>query len=469
MGTAGGAPESARTSAGPLTYVADAPPVEGGSRSDVIVIGGGVSGLVAAGALGRAGLRVSLLEARDRLGGRVHTITDQTTNRPIDLGAEWIASGLQVEGLLRSRHVPLHGGAGDHFVRHGHELERMDDIGDATGSLLERLAHEVGGAQQPDLSLRDALDRWAREPELADDRAMLLGYVQGFHAADPARLSTKWLLEVEANQSADASEWRSDQGTGAVVSLLAAALPHDVTVHRQAVVRHVAWRPGHVTVTLADGAVHTARAAVITLPLPVLQSEAQAVTFDPPLPASHTAHGLLHMGHARRVTCVFREPFWERLADVNDFSFLQAFDAPLPTWWRNVPRGVPLLTGWAAGPQLRDGVDAGVSELQLRAACVTSLARAFAQPAAHMDALLLHVHSHDWSRDACARGAYSYVGTGGVHAYRAMREPVADTLFLAGEATAGKGYNGTMEGAWRTGEEAAQRVLDRQRRNGVMG
>lgn len=95
------------------------------------------------------------------------------------------------------------------------------------------------------------------------------------------------------------------------------------------------------------------------------------------------------------------------MPDVAGFSFLQAFDAAIPTWWPAVPRGVPLLTGWAAGPQLPASLDAGASDSALRDAIVTSLAHALGTPADVVARQLLDVHTHDWSADRFVGGAYT--------------------------------------------------------------
>jgi monoamine oxidase len=69
-------------------------------------------------------------------------------------------------------------------------------------------------------------------------------------------------------------------------------------------------------------------------------------------------------------------------------------------------------------------------------------------------------HFHDWTADPFSRGAYSYVGVGGTEAHRTLAEPVERTLFFAGEATCGEGFNATMEGAVRSGRRAAEQLAE---------
>lgn len=445
----------------PITYAVDTPPVEVSGASDVIVIGAGVSGLAAAGVLARAGVSVQLFEARHRLGGRVHGTWDDTLGLPVELGAEWISNEGHVVRALEARDTPLLGSSGAHLLRLPHGLIAMeeDDDGIAPG-ILERLTDQMAAPAQADLPLTEALDRWCAEPDLADERRTLLGYVQGFHAADPALLSTRWLLEVEANQSADDSQLRSGRGASAVVQLLLSALPPHVPVRCGHRVTRVEWRAGHATVHVHHASrerPHGTRAVIVTVPLPLLQE--RAVHFSPALDGARTGAGLLHTGHARRITCVFHEAFWRTLPGLGALSFLQAPAAEIPVWWSSVPDGTPALTGWVAGPRITDSVGASASPDALRRACVRSLAYALSVPEDTVARYLSRSYTHDWSADPFARGAYSFVGIDGIDAWRRMQEPVADTIFIAGEAAAGHGYNATMEGAWRSGLEAAERVL----------
>jgi monoamine oxidase len=87
------------------------------------------------------------------------------------------------------------------------------------------------------------------------------------------------------------------------------------------------------------------------------------------------------------------------------------------------------------------------------------LARVFASTRSRMERLVDSIHTHDWTRDRFARGAYSYVGVGGVRAPRVLARPIEGRLFVAGEAT-DTGTGGTVEGALASGKRAARQVLE---------
>jgi monoamine oxidase len=204
---------------------------------------------------------------------------------------------------------------------------------------------------------------------------------------------------------------------------------------------------------------------VITLPLAVLQaraSEAGAVHFDPPLTRKQEALQLLAMGNVVKVMLAFRTAFWNEESPLKKALFVQDTRQPLPTWWNARPSDAPMWTGWAGGPMAEP-----VLPLQgdaLLDVALASLSGAIGFSKERLAAELASWHSHDWSRDPFSRGAYSYVQPGGFHAPEALAAPMDRTLYFAGEATYGEGYNATMEGALLSGRRAAEQVIAEQGR-----
>jgi monoamine oxidase len=289
---------------------------------------------------------------------------------------------------------------------------------------------------------------------------MLLGYAEGFHAADPDRLSTRWLLEVEEEQSAGESEIRCDDGNVLIADSIARNMGLRVTMHLGHVVTRVQWKRGEAIVT-AHHHRHTIEVrtpkVVVTIPLPLLAAnpdELGAIAFDPPLHELQDALSKLEIGHAMRMTFVFRRAFWIDLEELPDMLFVQKFDEAVPTWWRADPVGAPILIGWVGGPRVHALAD--IRGDALRDLALDSLARVLGVDRAMIDEEFMSWHFHDWSADPFSRGAYSYVGVDGVDAWKQLQQPIADTIFLAGEATAGKGKNATMEGALESGATSAR-------------
>ena len=197
-----------------------------------------------------------------------------------------------------------------------------------------------------------------------------------------------------------------------------------------------------------------ARTAIVTLPLGVLKaapSEAGAVRFDPMPAALRAAVQKLEVSHVCKLVLRFREVLWD-----DRVGFLHDRQGDFPTWWTASPWRVPVLTAWAGGPRadaLRD-----LSETGLVDRALASLGRAVGVPRPELEDLLESWRVHDWRRDPYSRGAYSYVGVGGLPAQRALGRPCQGTLFFAGE-TANLEEMGTVAGAIASGQRAARQVL----------
>jgi monoamine oxidase len=427
---------------------------------DTLVIGAGMAGLTAAERLVTAGAAVTLLEARARLGGRVWTLP-RPSGVALELGAEWIGHDGEVHDLLARAGARLVEGRGRRVRREDGGWRDLSDLPDLKRDLVRR----AGGLRGADRSLLTALDECCAGDEAAESRAHLLRYVEGFHAADPARLSTDWLTEVEANQPAEASDLRAPDGVGRAVEELSSRIEGRCDLHLGTVAREVRWQPGGVEIETADGATFRAASAVISVPLPLfdpMSDEIAALRFTPRLHQKLDAARLLEMGQVVKLVLGFDDPFWREIGPLDEMFLLYDYDQPLPTWWTAAEPSLPILTGWAGGPHAARL--AGLAESELLDLAVVSLAHALGLSPRDVSARLEYHHHHDWRSDPFTRGGYTYVKVGGVGAHRTLGEPVDGTLYFAGEATCGEGLNATMEGAVRSGRRAADELLAGSRR-----
>jgi monoamine oxidase len=188
-----------------------------------------------------------------------------------------------------------------------------------------------------------------------------------------------------------------------------------------------------------------------------MSDEIAALRFAPGLRGKLDAARLLEMGQVVKVVLGFRDPFWREVGPLDEMLFLHDYDQPLPTWWTPAEPSLPILTGWAGGPYAARL--AGLADQELLNLAVGSLAHALGLSPRDVGARLEYHRYHDWRSDPFARGGYTYVKVGGLHAHRTLAEPVAGTLYFAGEATCGEGLNATMEGAVRSGRRAADELL----------
>ena len=225
-------------------------------------------------------------------------------------------------------------------------------------------------------------------------------------------------------------------------------------------VEAIRWGVGRVAVETTAGEFVGAK-AVVTLPLGVLQAGSVRIVPEPR--AVMEAARLMRMGEVCRFSMVFGRRWWEGVEPqpaMREMSFLfdeDAGDDAPRVWWTTYPEAGAVLTGWVGGPRARGFLLCG--EDALRARAVRAVARMFGVGEERVRTEMVGFGMYDWSADALARGAYSYVGVGGVEASARMGEPVEHTLYFAGEHTDVTGHWGTVHGALRSGLRAARQVL----------
>src|SRR5438128_1065147 len=161
--------------------------------ADILIVGAGVAGLSAALVLARAGLRVPILEARNRAGGRIFTQHDPTLNHAVELGAEFV-HGFAPEILLpaQQHNIPLTEVEGDPWCSVDGRLQQCN-VFEKADEILAKMDD-----RSPDESFLDFLARCFPGDEHADAKQWATRYVSGFNAADPAEVSVHWLVHSRA-------------------------------------------------------------------------------------------------------------------------------------------------------------------------------------------------------------------------------------------------------------------------------
>jgi monoamine oxidase len=414
---------------------------------DVIILGAGVAGLAAARDLTVAGLRVQLLEARNRLGGRV--FTHHTPQGPIELGAEFVHGAIEeILGVAQQAGLAL----GEIERRAPGPPERgSSGAADYLSAIDVVLAHASGGEDE---SFQHLVDRIQVDPAI---KARSLGMVEGYHAADPTKMSVQALAD---NTSADErpggeKQFRFVQGYDGLVHALFQQMAGALcTLQLNTVATAVAWRRKHVLVRTAAGAEVSAPQLLSTVPLGVLK--AGAIDFSPRLLDKEDALRRLEMGDAARVSLQFQGEPWRGQASFSEDGFLMTGEPPFPVWWISRPAPGPVVTGWAGGRRAEKL--ARLAEGERVRVGLEALARALRMDVERLRRDLRGGFSYDWRGDPFARGAYSYAGVGGRHAGAELAVPVDATIFFAGEATQSDGRNATVHGAIASGMRAAKQV-----------
>jgi len=399
---------------------------------DVIVIGAGAAGLAAAARLTEGGCSVLVLEARDRVGGRIHTRYEAGLAAPVELGAEYIHgfAPVNVGWLARGGASPIEA-PDTHWRLEGGSLNNRDSYFFHVHEVITRNAERV----THDMSVDYFFNSLLKDELSADEREYARMMAEGFDAADTKRASAKAIVEEWTGEMiTNAPQSRPDKGYEPLLQALLTAIPADKgRVLLQTVVREVRWSRGSVEVR-AESLGHT------------LEMKASALA------------GLIS-GPVIKLSLRFRDAFWEHLdnARYRDGAFFHAPKCRFPTIWSAVPRRAPLLQAWAGGPRAESLGSASHPELVRHALdTVEALFGKEVDAAGRLDA----TYAHDWQRDPLARGAYSYVAVGGGRAREDLAAPVDDTLFFAGEAT-DEEEPATVTGALQSGERAAREILAR--------
>jgi monoamine oxidase len=400
---------------------------------------------MAARELTRAGRRVVVLEGSHRTGGRVLTLYETRAGVPIELGAEFVHGDAPVTTRLldeaRLATVPV---SGEHVRSDDGELTPQGPI----WARMARVFALMSKRRKTDRSFQDFLDTRPGGARLARDRELADAFVQGFDGADPALISERSLAEQGNPTEGAATARRVVNGYAALIVHLAREVAG--VVRLETLARRVEWSDAGVRVVDVGGTVHSARAVIVALPLPMLQDG--VLRFEPEIPALRRAANHLVMGHVARVCVVARDRFWE--PKTRELSFVHAPRRPFTVWWTQHPIQAPMLVGWAGGPAAHELTRRGAIE----DVALAELAHVFRMRRARAESVVESIHWHDWSNDPLVRGAYSYVGVGGVSAPRTLARSVAGRVFMAGEATDAE-TGGTVEAALASGERAAKAVL----------
>lgn len=424
----------------------------------MLVVGAGIAGLAAAQDLQANDFKVTVLEGRKRIGGRVWT--DRSLGHPVDLGAAWIdgARNNPIAKLARNFAIKTHSSNFESFVFYDHNMKRVNNkdverlwvISEKWRKKARRLNRKLVRDGKKDISLARAMELVTKNETLSDTERRIVAWatawaIEASEADDLKHLSLRGQFAEDEPDSFKGASLLFPDGYGQIPVRLAKGL--DIKLEH--VVTRITYDNKGVTVTTDQGTFQANR-VIITLPLGVLKKG--AIKFEPALPETKLqAIQRLGMGVANKIALRFEKTFWP---EDRDFLYFAGKKGGEFVGWVNMKRytPAPILVLWNHGDHARAVESLSMNDRKARAMEVIRGIFGTNIPAPK-GAVVTR-----WMSDPFTRGSYSNLAVGSSYDdFDALAEPVENRLFFAGEATSRR-HSATVHGAFITGIREALRV-----------
>ncbi|MGB1249552.1 MAG: flavin monoamine oxidase family protein [Candidatus Promineifilaceae bacterium] len=438
------------------------------SNKQVIVIGAGMAGIMAAKTLQDAGIKTVCLEARERIGGRTHT--DRSLGVSADLGASWIHGPIGNPLTPLADQLGVQYGATDFLNRSGTAVQAYE----ADGTPLSDMA-AYGKGQEHAQAAFSVVGNSLLHPLPAEIKSLKqllehgLPLPENMSAATQAG-ATYW--SVVRSQFSDASDWELIDATldgyvklpgddllvyGGGYNGMTDRLADTLDIRTGVVVERIIYTESGVQVATQAGTFSGSH-VIVTVPLSILKAD--VIAFEPALPAEKVAAiGRIGFGSYEKLWMRFDKFYWpQNRQRFNYLSRAADGDPALFQGWLNhgYYSGEPVICVFHSGKRARFVNE--MSDGTLLERTVEVMARMFGSEFGDIPAPLAYTRSR-WQADPFSRGGYSFNQVGQQAGDRErLRASVNERLFFAGEATH-PAYYATVHGAYETGIRAARDLL----------
>ncbi len=425
-------------------------------KAEIVIIGAGAAGLMSARELVKKNKKVLILEARNRIGGRIWSLPEKDfgyeaqggaefTHGPVpvtktlvreagltylpmpDDGQMWIFDGELKKGFLITEHPE--------FLRHKNKINEI----------LKKL--------NKDMPVAVFLEKFFADDQYKEFRKLVIQMVESFDAADPNKISTFSLREEWLGKE----EWiqgRIKEGYGAILNFLESECKkYNVEILFNKIVNKIELTD-IINIQCVDGSSYEAEKVIITVPTPAIKQ----IQFQPSIPDKLKAAEEIGFGPVIKVLFKFRDRWWleDGRKNMSKAVFILCVNGKYNAWWTQYPETYPVLTGWIAGSnalELKDKNQNEIIELG-----IDSLAEVFSVDRVLIKDNLLASRVINWPIDPFSQGAYSYSTTNSERAYAELRKSIDNKIFFAGEALYNELETATVEGALASGLEIANKI-----------
>lgn len=409
----------------------------------ILIVGAGAAGLMAARELSRSGHTVIILEARERIGGRISPQPKEVLGYEAMGGAEFVHGEAPIsKAIIAEAGLSLQQGTEWWNVFDG-EPSRRNIWEGSTPQLLETLK-----TLEHDMTVAEFLD--THYPDNAEVREFATRWTESYDAGEVHRASAIYMRD-EMIHDEEYSQYSIKEGYGPFLRHLTNDLNAEIRLRE--VVKRIDFSGNGIQVTTEHSA-YEADKVIVTVPVPLIAS----IEYIPTIPHKIEAAGRLGFGNVIKILLRFDHRWWGSLRNKQfEKMFFMFSKEIIPTWWTQYPDEYPVLTGWLAGPKAHAYVH--TTEDELVSLALQSLSNIFTVDRARLGEMLVVSKAFVWEADPFARGGYSYPTPESEAAVDELAAPEGNKLYFAGEAITHE-MAATVEGALQSGREAARLIIN---------
>ena len=276
----------------------------------IIVIGAGAAGLMAAYELSKNKKKVIVLEATDRLGGRIYTYTNNEFSEPVELGAEFIHGKLPLTlNLLKEAGIKYHAVKGKMFHIEKGKFEKQHDNDEHWNELMKRMKQ-----LKQDIPLSDFLQQFFSDDKYESLREWVKHFAEGFDVADVSKVSTCSLYKEWSHEEDE--QYRIEGGYQQLISFLESECKKNgCIIYNNCCVKKINWSKNEVNIITMCSRYFKCNKIVITVPLSILQvdkNDISYIEFNPCIDNYLQAAKNIGFGTVIKILLEFKEAFWQQ-------------------------------------------------------------------------------------------------------------------------------------------------------------